>query len=71
MQLRFTSLTVVSSRRDFHPQECAHAGRTQQNGRCASDRPFLVNVFYFPSTFNTASVMAWAPVLIDGSGTGA
>ena len=31
MQLRFTSLTVVSSRRDFHPQECAHAGRTQKS----------------------------------------
>ena len=30
MQLRFTSLTVVSSRRDLHPQECAHAGRTQE-----------------------------------------
>ncbi len=30
MQLRFTSLTVISSRRDFHPQECAHAGRTEK-----------------------------------------
>ena len=29
-QLRFTSLAVVSSRRDFHPQECAHAGRTKK-----------------------------------------
>ena len=28
MQLRFTSLTVISSREDFHLQECAHAGRT-------------------------------------------
>ena len=27
-QLRFTSLAVVSLRRDLHPQECAHAGRT-------------------------------------------
>ena len=27
-QLRFASLTVVSPRRDLHPQECAHAGRT-------------------------------------------
>ena len=35
MQLRFTSLTVTSSRRDFHPQVCAHAGRTPTNG---SDR---------------------------------
>ncbi len=31
-QLRFTSLAVVSSRRDFHPQECAHAGRTIKRG---------------------------------------
>ena len=30
MQLRFTSLTVASSRRDLHPQECAHAGRTKK-----------------------------------------
>jgi hypothetical protein len=30
VQLRFTSLTVVSLRRDFHPQECAHAGRTKK-----------------------------------------
>lgn len=29
-QLRFTSLTVVSLRRDLHPQECAHAGRTNK-----------------------------------------
>ncbi|WP_218968727.1 hypothetical protein, partial [Massilia eurypsychrophila] len=29
-QLRFASLAVVSSRRDLHPQECAHAGRTQK-----------------------------------------
>ena len=27
-QLRFTSLTVVSSREDFHLQDSAHAGRT-------------------------------------------
>ena len=32
-QLRFTSFAVVSSRRDFHPQECAHAGRTKKNRR--------------------------------------
>ena len=30
MQLRFTSFAVVSLRRDFHPQDCAHAGRTQK-----------------------------------------
>ncbi|MCL2297698.1 MAG: hypothetical protein FWC35_05465, partial [Proteobacteria bacterium] len=28
MQLRFSSLVVTNSRRDFHPQEYAHAGRT-------------------------------------------
>jgi hypothetical protein len=28
MQLRFTSFVVINLRRDFHPQECAHAGRT-------------------------------------------
>src|SRR5476651_1270081 len=32
-QLRFTSFAVVSSRRDFHPQECAHAGRTRKRSR--------------------------------------
>jgi len=39
MQLRFTSLAVTSSRRDFHPQVCAHAGRTPTTGSdrgCAS-----------------------------------
>ncbi|WP_232466447.1 hypothetical protein, partial [Burkholderia ubonensis] len=30
MQLRFTSFAVISLWRDFHPQECAHAGRTQK-----------------------------------------
>src|ERR1700682_3948216 len=30
MQLRFASLAVISSRWDFHPQECAHAGRTKE-----------------------------------------
>ena len=28
MQLRFTSFVVINSRRDLHPQVCAHAGRT-------------------------------------------
>ena len=28
MQLRFTSFAVINSRRDLHPRECAHAGRT-------------------------------------------
>ncbi|MGH8354609.1 MAG: hypothetical protein ACRERY_13970, partial [Pseudomonas sp.] len=30
MQLRFTSFAVVNSRRDLHPQDCAHAGRTKK-----------------------------------------
>src|ERR1039457_2115198 len=34
MQLRFTSLTVTNSRWDFHPQECAHAGRTTKPPVC-------------------------------------
>ena len=40
MQLRFTSFVVINLRRDFHPQECAHAGRTMKNGQpcgCPSD----------------------------------
>gem|GEM_PF-4942747 len=28
MQLRFASFVVVNLRRDFHPQDRAHAGRT-------------------------------------------
>ena len=28
MQLRFASFAVINLRRDLHPQECAHAGRT-------------------------------------------
>ena len=38
MQLRFTSLTVVSSRRDLHPQECAHAGRTRKKAALMARR---------------------------------
>src|ERR1700748_907763 len=30
MQLRFASFVVINSRWDFHPQECAHAGRTRK-----------------------------------------
>jgi len=30
MQLRFASLVVINSRWDLHPQECAHAGRTNK-----------------------------------------
>ncbi|WP_218194564.1 hypothetical protein, partial [Pseudomonas sp. ACN8] len=39
MQLRFTSFAVASLRRDFHPQDCAHAGRTCENG--ALEAPLL------------------------------
>jgi hypothetical protein len=41
MQLRFTSFAVIYLRRDLHPQESAHAGRTQQK-RAGKARPFLV-----------------------------
>jgi hypothetical protein len=30
MQLRFASFAVINLRWDFHPQECARAGRTQK-----------------------------------------
>src|SRR5690606_29282498 len=30
LQLRFTSIRMVSSRRDLHPLDSAHAGRTQK-----------------------------------------
>ena len=29
-QLRFTSFAVINLQRDSHPQECAHAGRTNK-----------------------------------------
>ena len=32
MQLRFASFAVINLRWDFHPQECARAGRTKQKG---------------------------------------
>jgi len=35
LQLRFASFAVINLRRDFHPQECAHAGRTNNNARMA------------------------------------
>ena len=31
MQLRFASFAVINLRRDLHPQECAHAGRTKKS----------------------------------------
>ncbi len=39
MQLRFTSFAVINLRRDFHPQACAHAGRTNKKARC-NNGPF-------------------------------
>ncbi len=30
MQLRFTSFAVINLRRDLHPRECTHAGRTKK-----------------------------------------
>lgn len=30
MQLRFSSLAMISLQWDFHSQECAHAGRTKK-----------------------------------------
>jgi hypothetical protein len=34
--LRFASIGITSFRRDFHPQDSAHAGRTMQGtGACA------------------------------------
>lgn len=32
-QLRFASFAVINLRRDLHPQECAHAGRTKEEPR--------------------------------------
>jgi hypothetical protein len=41
-QLRFTSFVVINLRRDLHPQECAHAGRTKKSPAEAGllQRPF-------------------------------
>src|SRR5437868_11803272 len=52
MQLRFTSLTVVSSREDLHLQECAHAGRTtrtraRSRARVRCPRKFDVEHFRY------------------------
>ena len=68
MQLRFTSLAVINLRRDLHPQECAHAGRTQKTnpgveaGVCQFGR--VPNYFgdrvriHFTSFLASASLMA-------------
>jgi len=39
MQLRFASFAVINLRWDLHPQECAHAGRTQKRDPGASPPP--------------------------------
>jgi len=41
------------------------------DGRAVHPTEIFAQSPYLASTFSTASVMAWAPVLIDGSGTGA
>src|SRR5439155_5356313 len=49
MQLRFASLIVINSRWDFHPQECAHAGRTRKKPRTTpgllSNWAFSIHLF--------------------------
>jgi len=45
MQLRFTSFAVINLRRDFHPQECAHAGRTIKKTRKVSLPGFRQSLF--------------------------
>lgn len=44
MQLRFTPFAVINLRRDLHPQECAHAGRTKKNGAAPRCRAVLMQV---------------------------
>jgi hypothetical protein len=41
LQLRFASFAVINLRWDFHPQECARAGRTK-NKKGAVSSPFLL-----------------------------
>jgi len=54
MQLCFASLAVVSLRRDLHPQECAHAGRTTK-GADGAPYKLLITVPY------SAPSHAWGP----------
>ena len=59
MQLRFASLVVINSRWDLHPQECAHAGRT--NKRRPVRPPFCNN-----SCFANVRTWFWmAASLVD------
>jgi hypothetical protein len=59
MQLRFTSLVVTNLRRDLHPQECAHAGRTNQ-GRLAAATPL-------PALSHKPVLSFACPELVEGS----
>jgi hypothetical protein len=36
LQLRFASIRMVSFRRDLHPQDNAHAGRTNSDARACA-----------------------------------
>ena len=45
MQLRFTSFAVINSRRDLHPQECAHAGRTKETPQQVRGNKFHKSVY--------------------------
>ncbi|MDD2947319.1 MAG: hypothetical protein PHD68_06600, partial [Rugosibacter sp.] len=40
-QLRFTSFVVINLRRDLHPQECAHAGRTIEKNSTVTGAVFI------------------------------
>lgn len=44
MQLRFASLVVINSRWDFHPQECAYAGRTKKKNGPSRGHPRIISV---------------------------
>ena len=49
MQLRFASLVVINSRWDLHPQECAHAGRTNKKGPAAMPGLLRQTLYVQPS----------------------
>ena len=53
MQLRFASFVVINLRRDFHPQECAHAGRTKEKGLRFRKPLFLNQLFGVPTAITT------------------
>ena len=47
VQLRFTSFAVVSLRRDFHPQDCAHAGRTKEGAHLCPSSSCEIRILKF------------------------